>query len=97
MALLTHSHSAASLGIVLANDEGKQEHDAGRNGQHYKHVDVGEGKLALPRTENVVATPRNVPARPTIAAQNRALYFSSESLNYSRNLFGPLTYGLPRS
>jgi hypothetical protein len=42
IALLTHSH-AAGLGIVPANDEGKQEHDARRNGQKDKRVDVGEG------------------------------------------------------
>jgi len=29
--------------LWIKNDEGKQEHCASRDGQHYKHVDVGEG------------------------------------------------------
>jgi len=53
-ASLTHSHSAG-LRIVLANDEGKQEHDARRNGQYQENIDVSE-RLHLPSHSPVKQT-----------------------------------------
>src|SRR5271165_2815796 len=37
---LAHSHFAAGLGIVPADEEGKQEHYARRNGQHPENIDL---------------------------------------------------------
>jgi hypothetical protein len=62
------------------------------------HVDVGEGHR-LPSHEAKMSWPCHVMSPQDQQSQPEAepLYFSSESLNYSRNFFGPLTYGLPRS
>jgi hypothetical protein len=59
---LPYCHAPAGLGIVLANDEEKQKHDPGGDGEHQENIDVSEArKMRLRGSSGFLISTRKVP------------------------------------